>query len=55
MEYTNIGYWELGMSCIVLIGYIVGKVWIHYKVDTNDIHNKEKPKGVIRRGGEWDL
>jgi hypothetical protein len=53
MEYINITYWELGMSCIVLIGYIVGKVWIHYKVDTNDIHNKEKPKGVIRRGTEW--
>lgn len=51
----NTTYWELGMSCIVLIGYIVGKVWIHYKVDTNDIHNKKKPKGVIRRGAEWDL
>jgi len=58
MEYTNPIYLELGMSCIVLIGYIWGKVWIHYKIDTNDIHNKEntkKPKGVIRRGGEWDL
>ena len=52
MEYTNIGYWELGMSCIVLIGYIVGKVWIHYKVDTNDTQTK-KNKGVIKRGAEW--
>jgi len=53
----NTTYWELGMSCIVLIGYIVGKVWIHYKVDTNDIHNKgntKKPKGVIKRGAEWE-
>ena len=49
MEYTNIGYWELGMSCIVLIGYIVGKVWIHYKVDTNDTQTKGN-KGVIRTG-----
>ena len=52
MEYTNIGYWELGMSCIVLIGYIVGKVWIHYKVEDNP--NKiKKNKGVIKRGAEW--
>ena len=36
----NTTYWELGMSCIVLIGYIVGKVWIHYKVE--DTPNKIK-------------
>jgi hypothetical protein len=54
MEYTNnINVWELGMSCIVLIGYIVGKVWIHYKVEDNP--NKIKTtKGVIKRGNEWD-
>lgn len=52
MEYTNIGYWELGMSCIVLIGYIVGKLWIHYKVEQTP--NKiKKSKGVIKRGTEW--
>jgi hypothetical protein len=51
MEYTNTIYWELGMSCIVLIGYIVGKVWIHYKVEDNT--NTKKTKGVIRRGWEW--
>ena len=49
----NVTYWELGMSCIVLIGYIVGKVWIHYKVDTNDTPTTKKPKGVIKRGNEW--
>ena len=49
----NTTYWELGMSCIVLIGYIVGKVWIHYKVDTNDTPTTKKPKGVIKRGNEW--
>ena len=45
----NTTYWELGMSCIVLIGYIVGKVWIHYKVDTNDTQTKGN-KRVIRNG-----
>jgi hypothetical protein len=53
MEYINITYWELGMSCIVLIGYIWGKVWIHYKV--GDANETKKPKGVIKRGTEWDL
>jgi hypothetical protein len=44
MEYTNINPWELGMSCIVLILYIVGKVWVYYKVEqTND---KENYKGA---------
>ena len=54
MESNTMG--ELGMSCIVLIGYIWGKVWIHYKPDGNDIPNKEnkKPKGVIKRGAEWE-
>ena len=54
MEYINTTYWELGMSCIVLIGYIVGKVWIYYKVEDNPNKSK-KSKGVIRRGAEWDL
>ena len=57
MEYTNTTYWELGMSCIVLIGYIVGKLWIYYKVeDTPNIKDTKKPKkGLIKRGPEWDL
>ena len=53
MEYTNIGYWELGMSCIVLIGYIVGKVWIYYKVEDNTNTKDTKKTKVIRRGTEW--
>ena len=53
MEYTNnINPLEFTMSCIVLIGYIVGKVWIHYKVEDNP--NKENKSKVIRRGNEWD-
>jgi len=52
----NTTYWELGMSCIVLIGYIVGKLWIHYKVgdntNTKDTKDTKKTK-VIRRGWEW--
>jgi hypothetical protein len=36
MNNTNIDYWELGMSCIVLILYITGKVWMYYKMDRND-------------------
>ena len=49
---TTITPVELGMSCIVLIGYIWGKVWIHYKVEDNP--NKENKSKVIRRGNEWD-
>jgi hypothetical protein len=55
MEYTNIGYWELGMSCIVLIGYIWGKVWIYYKVGDNTNKDNKDKKRVIRRGTEWDI
>ena len=58
MEYTNIGYWELGMSCIVLIGYIVGKVWMYYRIDSEDTKGTKRIKSgrksrVIRRGCEW--
>ena len=44
MEYTNnIDPLEFTMSCIVLIGYIVGKVWMHYKVEqTNDNETNNK-------------
>ena len=56
MEYTNT-LLEFTMSCIVLIGYIVGKLWIYYKVeDTPNIKDTKKPKkGLIKRGPEWDL
>ena len=44
MEYTNtIGPLEFTMSCIVLIGYIVGKVWMYYRVEqTNDNETNTK-------------
>jgi hypothetical protein len=54
MYNTNITEVELGMSCIVLIGYIWGKVWIHYKPDTSNTKDTKKSKGVIKRGNEWD-
>jgi len=41
MEYTNIDGIELGMACIVCIGYIVGKVWMYYKVERNDKENRK--------------
>jgi hypothetical protein len=28
--------WDLGLACIVCILYIVGKIWIHYKLNDND-------------------
>lgn len=44
MEYTNnIDPLEFTMSCIVLIGYIVGKVWMYYRVEqTNDNETNNK-------------
>jgi hypothetical protein len=57
----NTTYWELGMSCIVLIGYIVGKVWIHYKVEDNPNTKETKriksgrKSRLIKRGPERDL
>ena len=45
---------DLGLACIVLIGYISGKLWMYYSIDSKDIKETKKPKGVIRRGGEWE-
>ena len=43
MEYTNnIDPLEFTMSCIVLIGYIVGKVWMYYKIELNDNETNNK-------------
>jgi hypothetical protein len=53
MEYgNNIDPIELTISCIVLIIYIWGKVWMYYRIEDNP--NKENKKGVIKRGNEWD-
>jgi hypothetical protein len=39
----NTTYWELGMSCIVCIGYISGKVWMYYRVEqTNEDETNRK-------------
>jgi hypothetical protein len=40
MEYTNINPIELGLACIVCIGYIMGKVWIHYKLNEDETNPK---------------
>lgn len=31
---------ELGLACIVLIGYIVGKVWMYHTIDSKDSLSK---------------
>ena len=47
---------DVGIACIVCIGYISGKLWIYYKGDTNNkgTHKHNSNKGVIKRGPEWD-
>ena len=43
MEYTNtIDPLEFTMTCIVLIGYIWGKVWMYYKIELNDNETNNK-------------
>jgi hypothetical protein len=37
---NNITLWELGMGCIVCIGYIWGKLWVYYKTNDNETNNK---------------
>ena len=57
----SIDPFEFTMACIVLIGYISGKLWMYYSIDKEP----NKPKGiqriksgrksrVIKRGHEWD-
>ena len=50
---NNIDGIELGLSCIVLIGYIVGKVWMYHRIESPNKENK-KQKHVIKRGREWE-
>ena len=55
MEYTNITPVELGMTGIVFTLYIVGKVWMYYRIeDSTNKQTKENKSKVIRRGNEWD-
>ena len=50
----TISPWELGMACIVCIGYISGKLWMYYSIETHPNKDKKvKSKGVIKRGPEW--
>jgi hypothetical protein len=37
--YSIEGY-ELGLACIVCIGYIVGKVWMYYKTNEDETNDK---------------
>jgi hypothetical protein len=32
----TISPWELGMACIVCIGYISGKLWMYYTLDSRE-------------------
>jgi len=50
----TISPWESAMACIVLIGYISGKVWMYYRIDSKDTKEYNKNKRVIKRGAEWD-
>lgn len=53
----SIDPFEFTMACIVCIGYISGKLWIYYSIDSKDTKpnkdKKAKSKGVIKRGPEW--
>ena len=41
---------EFTMACIVCIGYISGKLWMYYRIDSKDT---KESKGTIKRGPEW--
>jgi hypothetical protein len=49
----SISPWELGMACIVLIGYISGKLWMYYNHNDRDTKPNKPKKGTIKRGPEW--
>lgn len=45
---------DLGISCIVLVGYISGKLWMYYSIGSKDTNDTKGPEnGVIKRGPEW--
>ena len=64
----SIDPFEFTMACIVCIGYISGKLWIYYTLDSREQSSslrsidskdtkpnkdkKAKSKGVIKRGPE---
>lgn len=54
----SISSWELGMTCIVLIGYLSGKLWMYYRIDREPNKSKRIKSGrksrTIKRGPEWE-
>jgi len=49
---------ELGMACIVFTLYIVGKVWMYYRIEDTPTKKPKRIKTgrksrVIKRGPEW--
>ena len=55
MESTNnIDPLELTMTCIVFLMYIVGKVWMYYRIENPTKKQTNKKSKVIRRGNEWE-
>lgn len=55
---NNITGWDLGLACIVCIGYISGKVWMYYNHTKDTTKSKRIKSGhksrTIKRGEEWD-
>ena len=49
----TISPWEFTTACIVCIGYISGKLWMYYSIETKDTKPNKPKKGVIKRGPEW--
>jgi len=45
---------DLGIACIVLVGYISGKLWMYYRIENAPNKNKKSKGKVIRRGNEWE-
>jgi hypothetical protein len=55
MESTNnIDPFELGMTVIVFLMYIVGKVWMYYRIENPNPDTKKQKSKVIKRGNEWE-
>ena len=54
----TISPWELGMACIVLIGYLSGKLWMYYSINKEPNKSKRIKSGgksrVTKRGTEWE-
>lgn len=43
---NSISLMDLGIACIVLVGYISGKLWMYYNTNNED-------KRGTKRGSEW--